>query len=385
MKILIVLPHLQTGGTGRQTISLAKGLSELKNVEVSLLVLSRGGGLSGELSPEIEKEIVYSELGARWSESALKRPLRSVLRIASIVRAAKKFDPDVIYARVRPLPAIVAGRMLGIPVVIAEMNNPSKGLETKKSALSRFQVFTVRKINRKLASKIVANSYRLADESKRFWKLKSKPSVIHNGLDIESIEKKSLKSIEHPWLNDNSVPLIVSVGRLVPQKGFADLIEAVAIVNLRIETRLMIIGRTNEREVENRLQKQIDNMKIADRVLLAGDKANPYPFMKAADVYVSSSIYEGFSNSLLEALALGLPVVSTNHDFGADEIIEDNKSGILVPVADPKAMAEAIVKILEDRELGKRLSRNARRRAENFTIEKTASEYEKLFRELLKS
>ena len=181
------------------------------------------------------------------------------------------------------------------------------------------------------------------------------------------------------------MPLIVSVGRLVPQKGFADLIEAVAIVNLRIETRLMIIGRTNEREVENRLQKQIDNMKIADRVLLAGDKANPYPFMKAADVYVSSSIYEGFSNSLLEALALGLPVVSTNHDFGADEIIEDNKSGILVPVADPKAMAEAIVKILEDRELGKRLSRNARRRAENFTIEKTASEYEKLFRELLKS
>ena len=84
-------------------------------------------------------------------------------------------------------------------------------------------------------------------------------------------------------------------------------------------------------------------------------------------------------------MALGLPVVSTNHDFGADEIIEDNKSGILVPVADPKAMAEAIVRILEDRELGKRLSRNARRRAENFTIEKTASEYEKLFRELLKS
>ena len=385
MKILMVLPHLQTGGTGRQTISLAKGLSELKNVEICLFVLSRGGSLSGELSPEIEKRIVYSELEARWYESALTGPVKSVLRIASIVRAAKKFDPEVIYARVRPFPAIVAGKMLGIPVVIAEMNNPSKGLETKKSALSRFQTFTVRKINRKLASKIVANSYRLADESKRFWKLKSKPSVIHNGLDIESIEKKSLKSIKHPWLNDNSVPLIVSVGRVVPQKGFTDLIEAAAIVNLRIEIRLMIIGRINEKEVENRLQKQIDSLKIADRVLLAGEIANPYPFMKVADIYVSSSIYEGFSNSLLEALALGLPIVSTNHDFGADEIIEDNKNGILVPVADPKAMAEAIMRILEDQELSKKLSRDAKRRAENFRIGKTASEYEKLFRELLKS
>jgi len=381
----MVLPHLQTGGAGRQTISLAKGLSELENVEIFLLVLSREGGLSEELPSEIEKKIVYSKLEAQCSESALGRLVRPVLRIISVVRAAKRFDPDVIYARVRPFPSIVAGKILGIPVVIAEMNNPSKGLGTRKSVLSRLRIFIVRKTNRKLASRVVANSYRLADESKKFWKLNSKPSVIHNGLDIKSIEKKSRESIKHPWLNDNDIPLIVSVGRLVPQKGFSNLIEAVAIVNLKAEARLMIIGRIDERKVKNRLQKQIDSLNLSDRVLLAGDKPNPYPFMKAADVYVSSSIYEGFSNSLLEALALGLPVVSTNHDFGADEMIEDNKSGILIPVADPRAMAEAIVRILENRELSERLSRNARRRAENFTIAKTASEYEKLFREFFKN
>ncbi len=381
----MVLPHLQTGGTGRQTISLAKGLSELENTEVSLFVLSRDGSLSEELPPEMEKKIVYSEMGMRRSGFPLKKHVRPVLRIVSIVRMARRFGPDVIYSRVRPFPSIIAGKMLGIPVVIAEMNNPSKGLATGKSALSRLRTFVMRKISRKLASRIVANSHRLADESKKFWKLNSKPSVIHNGLDMEFIEKKSRQGVGHPWLNDDNIPLIVSVGRLVPQKGFNSLIEAFAIVNLRVKARLMIIGRVDKREVKTSLQKQIDSLKVGDRVLFAGDKPNPYPLMKAADVYVSSSVYEGFSNSLLEALALGLPIVSTNHDFGADEMIEDNKSGILVPVGDSKAMAEAIVRILEDRELSERLSRNARRRAENFTIAKTASEYEKLFREFFKN
>ena len=83
-------------------------------------------------------------------------------------------------------------------------------------------------------------------------------------------------------------------------------------------------------------------------------------------------------------MALGLPIVSTDHDFGTNEIIEDGKSGLLVPVVDLEAMAEAILRILEDPELSKKLSKNARERAKNFTLEKAVTEYEKLFREVVK-
>ncbi len=380
MRILIVLPHLRTGGTGRQTICLANGLAKLERVEVCLFILSKEGALSEILPPETQNQIVYSELAGQPRYS--KWRIKPVSRIVSIVKAAKKFKPDVIYVRSKPFSSIVAGKMLGIPVVIGEINNPAEGLKGKKTAVSRWLTFFLRRTNRKFASKIVANSVGLANESKKFWKLGKKPSVIHNGLDMEFIDQKSREKIKHPWLDNKDLPLIVSVGRIVPQKGFDHLVEAVSIVNRERKIRLIIVGRIDERGIRDRLWNQIERLKLEDSVALVGDQSNPYPFMKAADVYVSSSFYEGFSNSLLEALALRLPIVSTNHDFGADEIIENEQSGLLVPVADPEAMAEAVLRILRDGELSEKLAQNAYKRAWTFTLEKTVSEYEKIFREV---
>ncbi len=186
-------------------------------------------------------------------------------------------------------------------------------------------------------------------------------------------------------MENKQTPLIVSAGRIVPSKGFGDLIDAFAIVKKTVKARLIIVGGRAAEEEKEKLLAKVENLNLADCVSFTGEKPNPYPFMKAADIYVSSSLYEGFSNSLLEALALGLPVVSTDHKFGANEMIENGKNGILVPVSDTRAMAEAILQILEDEKLGQNLSSNAREQARNFTIEKTVSEYEKLFREIVKS
>lgn len=377
MKIMFVNQSLQIGGAERQIFNLAKGFSKLENTEISIFLLKKNGGFSEALSPEIRKLITFADiyLTEKW-------PLKSALRAASVIRAARKFKPDVIYARVMPLPCGIAGKILGIPVVMGEISNPSKSVRDIKPAPLRLQSFLVRKASRKLATRIVANSSRLADESGKYWKLKRRPSVIHNGLDMEQIGEKSREPANLPFSDGEKLPLAVSTGRIVPAKGFGDLIDAFAIVRKSADARLMIVGGRNKMGEKEKLLAKIRALKLDNRVYFAGEKPNPYPYMKAADIYVSSSLYEGFSNSLLEALALGLPIVSTDHEFGANEIIEDGKSGILVPVSDPDAMAEAILRILKDRELRQNLSRNARERADNFTIEKTVSEYEKLFREV---
>ena len=380
MRVMLVSKHLRPGGAERQILNLAKGLTRLENVEISLFIMKKDGGFLGELPPEIEKKIIYHKINL-----SDKLPLKSILRIVAIWHTARNFKPDVIYDRLTTMPSVTTGKILGIPVVTGEINNPSRKLQIIKPALFKIQTFLLRKLIRKLSTKLVANSSGLADEAQRFWKLKSRPHVIYNGLDIEVIEKKSRENVKHPWLNDKKVPLIVSVGRLVPSKGFTNLIKSISIVNQTVKVRLLIIGDHKRETHKYRLLDQIDGLKLGDCVSLVGEKPNPYPFMKAADLYVSSSLYEGFSNSLLEALALGLPIVSTDHKFGANEMIEDGKSGLLIPVANPKAMAGAIVRVLKDSELREKLSQNARERARNFSLEKMVSEYEKLFREVVES
>ncbi len=378
MKIMFVNQSLQIGGAEKQIFTMAKGFNGRKDIEVSIFVLKKESGFNEDIGSELMSAITYSDIKTTeiW-------PLKPILRAVSVIRAARKLKPDVIYARVMPLPCTIAGKLLGIPVVVAEIANPSKSLKIVKPALHHLQTFIVRKTSRKLATRVVANCCALADEAKRFWKLKRRPSVIHNGLDFGHIEKKSAEAATHPWTKDGQTPLIVSAGRIAPQKGFGNLIDAFAIVAETTDVRLMILGGRELDGERERLLAQIKMLNLGDRVLLAGEKPNPYPFMKAADVYVSSSLYEGFSNSLLEALALGVPVVSTDHKFGANEIIEDGKSGILVPVSDPRAMAEAILQVLEDGKLRQTLSKNALERARRFSVERNIKEYEKLFREVV--
>ena len=379
MRIMFVNQSFQIGGVEKQIFAMAKEFARLKNTEVSIFLLSKKGGFDENIDTELQSKITYSDI-----KLIEKQPLKPILRAVSVIRAAKRFKPDIIYARVMPLPCTIAGKFLGIPVVVVEINNPSKSIERVNPAPLRLQTFLVRKISRKLATRIVANSSRLADEAKKYWKLKTRPSVIYNGLDLKNIKEKSMEPTNLPWTDGKPIPLVVSTGRIVPSKGFGDLIEAFALVRKDTKARLVIIGGRNKKGEKEKLLAKVDRLKLGECVWFAGERANPYPFMKAADIYVSSSLYEGFSNSLLEALALGLPTVSTDHKFGANEMIENGKSGILVPVSDPKAMAEAILQILEDGELQKTLSYNAQERAQNFTIQKTVSEYEKLFREVVR-
>jgi glycosyltransferase involved in cell wall biosynthesis len=137
---------------------------------------------------------------------------------------------------------------------------------------------------------------------------------------------------------------VLGVGELGARKDFATLIRAVARVRERRRCRLLIIGRGRQRDALLALGNELG---FGDDLALPGFVENPYAYMRAADVFVSSSRYEGFANVVAEALAAGVPVVSTDCPSGPREILENGKYGRLVPVGDDAAMATAIASTLD--------------------------------------
>lgn len=378
-KILFVSPNLAAGGAQRQLINIANGFHR-RGYEVSVFLFYEEENLGSYLDANIKifssslvkvlercgfLRIVYGTLKLPWI-------IYGTLRLMRVVAAGK---PDLLYSRQWPkIPVAIIGKILKVKTVSVEGNNLEHTLLLRKRPL----LFRIRRLCAHLSDKVVANSKGLAREAEEVFGLDSDVAVIHNGIDLEDIREKSKDEQNHGWLGTET-PLILAMGYLKDdQKGFSYLLEAVEIVNRTRPARLMIIGDGRKEKLAE-LSKELS---VRDKTDFFSTVPNPFPYMAGADVFVCSSLYEGLSNVILEALALGKPVISTDHKHGANEIIEDGKSGILVPVRNPKKMAEAILKVLEDGELRQSLQEEAKRRSENFSRDKMISKYEKLFDEM---
>lgn len=144
---------------------------------------------------------------------------------------------------------------------------------------------------------------------------------------------------DHPWLLAKQGPVILGVGRLARQKNFALLIKAVAQVRKHLPVKLIILGEGKERK---NLEELIVRLGLQTVVNLPGFVDNPYAFMSRTDLLVLSSNWEGSPNVLIEALALGTPVVATNCHTGPQEILSPGLAKYLIPVGDQKALADKI-------------------------------------------
>lgn len=162
--------------------------------------------------------------------------------------------------------------------------------------------------------------------------------------DQDSAARMQLPVQDEPWLQDKTLPVVISAGRLAPEKGFPDLIRAVRIVNETRPARLLILG---EGPMEDELQRLIDAEGIRDRVKLIGFRSNPHQYFIRADVFVLSSYVEGLPNVLVEAMECGCTPVATDCPTGPREVLQDGRYGQLVAVHDPAAMAAAIVQALD--------------------------------------
>jgi glycosyltransferase involved in cell wall biosynthesis len=355
--ISFFLPSLEGGGAEKATVYLIKGFVE-KGFQVDLL-LSKAAGPYIKMVPEKckimdfnSKRVIFS-LGKLIDYLKVNKPfaLISVLSHANVISLFAKMFYNT-----------------ETKIVLTERINLTSSkvnlMSFRSKLLPFFMFLTYWKAN-----KIVAVSKGVAEDlEKRIGYLKNKVEFIYNPVIVPEILKLSKESIDHPWFNNKEIPVILSVGRLTPQKDYPVLLKAFSIVRKEIECHLVILGEGEERNNLNDLAKDLE---IYEDVWMPGFVDNPYKYMTKANLFVSSSKSEGFPNALIEAMACGTAVVATDCPSGPVEILDNGKYGKLVPVGDFMGMANAIIETLKY-PLSKEVLIS---RANQFNLDKAVSRY----------
>jgi glycosyltransferase involved in cell wall biosynthesis len=356
MRIALLVPTLEIGGVERVFANLANGLHQC-GAEVDLVV----GRTGGNMGMVLEKEIQIFDLES-------DHMMRSVPRVANYLRARK--PEAMICAMTHCCAAAVVARGIArqkTKIVATEHNTMSKIVANTRGFKYRFMPLWSRwALN--AADSIVAVSRGVADDlSAQTGIPREKFRVIYNPVITDALHSAATTTVEHPWFQPGEPPVILAVGRLDKQKDFPMLVRAFRQVINRRPARLMILGEGSDR---NRIEQAVDDAGLANDVALPGFEQNPYRFMNRAAAFASSSQWEGFGVALVEALALGVPVVSTSCTHGPAEILCDGKFGALVPVGDHEAMAQALLTALNNP-----VQRDSSTHLQQFTVRSVASNY----------
>jgi glycosyltransferase involved in cell wall biosynthesis len=204
--------------------------------------------------------------------------------------------------------------------------------------------------------------------------------TVHEGIDVDRVLAAPPVNVHEAFFLPHGAPVVGNVAALVPHKGQRYLIDAAHLVVQRVpDARFVILG---EGELREHLQKQVHEHRLEKHVLLPGFRTDVLGCLKAFDLFVMSSVTEGLGTSLLDAMAASRPIVATAAG-GIPEIVEDGVNGLLVPPRDHHALADAIVRALEDRVLRQRMGAAGWERVnERFTVDRmvnaTAAVYERL-------
>jgi glycosyltransferase involved in cell wall biosynthesis len=336
-KIALFVPTLSGGGAEKVMVNLAYGFLHAGQ-RVDFVVVRKDGPYINELPADLN----IVDLGARYTSMAL-------LALRNYIRSSK---PDVLlsamnYANVVALWAKKISRVKTLSV-ITEHSTFSAAIQTPPNLRTRLALPTLMRLSYPLADEIVAVSRGVADDLVKHCGIpEERITVIHNPIRFDDILEKANDPVDHPWYRPGMSPVLLSVGRLHRAKDYPNLLRAFSIVRKKANVRLLILGEGEERSHLNALTRHLN---IEQDVDMPGFQKNPYNFMASSKVFVLSSKFESFSNVLLEAIACGCPVVSTDCPHGPKEIFEMTGVGRLVPVAHPELLADAILEVLQDGE-----------------------------------
>ncbi len=331
--IAVYMPNLASGGIERMHINLAPAFIA-QGYEVIFLLQRYEGALLSSI-PE----------GVRIVCFAKHRTLACLL---PLVRFLRKERPQILFSNLghNNIIAIMASLLAGGPTRVIASYHRAFSAEIEASPSWKYRILPLlSRIALKYAHGIVAVSEGVANDLAKKLKLaRSRIKVIYNPVICDAFDSKLSETIDHPSLNDKSTPFILGVGRLVEQKNFALLISAFALIAPRRNIRLVIIG---EGPLKQQLEGLAQQYAVENKVEILNFQSNPFPFMRQASMLVMTSRYEGFGNVLVEALACGTSVVSTDCAYGPSEILQNGKYGKLIPVMDKQALAKSMLETLE--------------------------------------
>jgi glycosyltransferase involved in cell wall biosynthesis len=356
MRIALLVPTLEIGGVERVFANLANGLYQC-GTEVDLVVCRAGGDMGMVLEKDIHVFGLESD-----------HMMRSVPKVAKYLLARK--PEAMITAMTHCSAAAVVARTIAHQKtkIIATEHNTMSRIVANTSGLKYHLMPLWGRWALNSADSIVAVSHGVADDlSAQTGILRKRFQVIYNPVITEALYSAAEAPVEHPWFQAGEPPVILAVGRLDKQKDFPMLIRAFRLVRNRRPARLMILGEGPDR---GRIEQVVYETGLTKDVALPGFERNPYRFMNRAAVFASSSQWEGFGVALVEALAVGVPVVSTNCTHGPSEILCNGKFGTLVPVGDHEAMAQALLDALNNP-----TQNDCSVHLEQFTVRSVASNY----------
>lgn len=358
-RISLFFSSFRTGGIERVQLNLA-GYFLKQNNAVDLVVVKN----EGAFTKEIPKQANVIHLGA-------SRTLRT---IPALIKYMHANPPHVMLASQthNNTMAIIARRLARADFKLIVAEHTDLNMVSKNRPLREKLRPLAARLFYPHADAILAVSSGVADALSQTSGLpRHLIHVINNPVVTPDILKRSEKSVEHPWLEAKQTPVLVAVGRLNEAKDYPTLIKSLKILSSKRAIKCIILGEGEQRES---LEKQISLLGLSNSVDMLGFVPNPYAFIAKADLLVLSSKREGFANVLVEAMACGAPVVSTDCPSGPAEILENGKYGPLVPVGDSQALAGAILKTLDDPIPAQIL----KTRAAHFSVEKIADQYIRL-------
>lgn len=354
--IAIFLRDLYGGGAERVMLNLAYGFIQ-RGLKVDLVIARAQGQYLAQIPPGVR----LVDLKAPWMPSSPTKLVQYLRRHNPVTLLTALHYPCEI--------ALWAKRISRVStrVVVSEHNTLSLEAQRIPQTSVRLTPLAAR-LFYPWADGIVAVSQGVAKDLACVTGLPlERIKVIYNPVVVPDLLTQAKEFVDHPWLKPGEPPVVLGVGRLFAQKDFPTLIRAFAQVRQIRPARLMILGSGPE---EPRLIALVRELGLEEDVAMPGFVQNPYAYMAQSAVFVLSSAWEGLGNVLVEAMAVGTPVVATNCECGPEEILDGGKYGLLTPVGDSKAMAEAILKVL---------SGNAKKVApswlDQFTLEACTQQY----------
>lgn len=358
-RISIFLPSLNGGGVDRVMVTLANGFAA-RGYAVDLVLASAQSPFLGDVSPGVR--IVDLQAG------------RVIKALVPLARHLGRTRPAALLSAMNHanVVAALAYRWSGVPsrLVLSEHTTISVVAQRERSVVGRIVYALVPWVYR-WADGITAVSQAAARDLEQFAHLPAGAvRAIYNPFDLQRIHRMAYDEPRHPWLAPGQPPVVLAIGRLAEEKDFPTLIRAFAQSRSRGNARLLILG---EGPLRPALLAEAAACGLPEEDFqMPGFVDNPYAFLARAGVFVLSSRWEGLPGVLIEAMACGTPVVSTDCPSGPHEILEGGRWGRLVPVGDSAALANAIDAVLAT-------ARNAlpdvRRRAADFDQERAIDAY----------
>jgi glycosyltransferase involved in cell wall biosynthesis len=303
--------------------------------------------------------------------------LGAIKRLFSLARFLKKEKVDLLVTFFKNANyfGTLAGRISGVPKIISTRRNLGYW-QTKRDLL-------LLKIIKRWTDFVIANSSAVRDSVvKKEGVEASKIEVIYNGIDLDEFTNRLIPREEAKRKLGLSpqTPLVGTLSNLRPVKAVDIFIKSAFVVSKKFpQTKFMIVG---EGPQKRDLETLVERLGMKDRVIFAGGAAEVFPYLSAFDIGVLSSLSEGFSNSILEYMLAGLPVVASVVG-GNPEIVNEGENGYLVPPGEPQPLAKKIMALLEDERLRSEFGENARLKvAENFSLTRMVAEFERRFMRL---